>query len=171
MTNAFKMKLIPALAGAALMAANVAWAQTDATSPPPGDAAKSVLASEAVPLPETRTSGDVSYVTGGIPYEQIPAFTQARGQYSLNIEVYEKDGAKNGFSADAQVKLIDRKGAVVLDAKTDGPYLWAKVPPGQYRLQTTLAGKMKEQRVSVGNGKSTRAIVVFPQGTSDNFGG
>lgn len=171
MTNAFKMKLIPALACAALMAANVAWAQTDATSPPPGDAAKSVLASEAVPLPETRMSGDVSYVTGGIPYEQIPAFTQARGQYSLNVEVYEKDGAKNGFSADAQVKLIDRKGAVVLDAKTDGPFLWAKVPPGQYRLQTTLAGKMKEQRVSVGSGKSTRAIVVFPQGTSDNIGG
>lgn len=171
MTHAFKIKLIPALACAALMAANVAWAQTDATSPPPGAAAKSVLASEAVPLPETRTSGEVSYVTGGIPYEQIPAFTQARGQYSLNIEVYEKDGAKNGFSADAQVKLINLKGAVVLDAKTDGPYLWAKVPAGQYRLQTTLAGKMKEQRVSVGNGKSTRAIVVFPQGTSDNFGG
>jgi hypothetical protein len=171
MTNAFKMKLIPVLACAALMAANGAWAQTDATSPPPGDAAKSVLAGEAVPLPETRMSGDVSYVTGGIPYEQIPAFTQARGQYSLNVEVYEKDGAKNGFSADAQVKLINMKGAVVLDAKTDGPYLWAKVPPGQYRLQTTLAGKMKEQRVSVGNGKSTRAIVVFPQGTSDNFGG
>ncbi|MBC7994797.1 MAG: hypothetical protein H7Z15_16320 [Rhizobacter sp.] len=171
MTHAFKIKLVPALACAALMAANVAWAQTDATSPPPGDAAKSVLANEAVPLPETRMSGEVSYVTGGIPYEQIPAFTQARGQYSLNIEVYEKDGAKNGFSADAQVKLIDRKGAVVLDAKTDGPYLWAKVPAGQYRLQTTLAGKMKEQRVSVGASKSTRAIVVFPQGTSDNFGG
>lgn len=171
MTNAFKMKLIPALACAALMATGTAWAQVDPTSPPPGDAAKSVSPSEAVPLPETRTSGDVSYVTGGIPYEQIPAFTQARGQYSLNIEVYEKDGAKNGFSADAQVRLIDRKGNVVLDAKADGPYLWAKVPAGQYRLQTTLAGKMKEQRVSVANGKSTRAIVVFPQGTSDNAGG
>lgn len=171
MTRTFKMKLIPALACAALMAANLAWAQVDPTSPPPGDAAKSVSPSEAVPLPETRTSGDVSYVTGGIPYEQIPAFTQARGQYSLNIEVYEKDGVKNGFTADAGVKLFDRSGNVVLDAKAEGPYLWAKVPPGAYRLQTTLNGKMKEQRVSVTPGKSTRAIVVFPQGTGEVVSG
>jgi len=158
-------KLIPA-AAAALLVGSMAWAQEPATSPPPGDAAKSVMPGEAVPLPEVQTSGDTNYVTGGIPYEQIPAFTQARSQYPLNIEIYEKDGAKNSFTADAQIKLIDRKGGVVLDAKASGPFLWAKVPPGQYRLQTTLNGKMKEQGVSVGSGKSTRAIVVFPQGTS-----
>ncbi|MBC7954699.1 MAG: hypothetical protein H7Y33_02355 [Cytophagales bacterium] len=149
MNIAFK-KLIPA-AAAALLMGSAAWAQEPATSPPPGDAAKSVMPGEAVSLPQVQTSGEVSYVTGGIPYEQIPAFTQARGQYPLNIEVYEKDGAKNSFTADAQVRLIDRKGGVVLDAKTTGPFLWVKVPPGQYRLQTTLNGKTKEQGVAVGS--------------------
>jgi len=169
MTNAFQ-RLIPALAAVAFLGGNLAWAQEPASSPAPGEAAKSVLPSEAVPLPDVKTSGSVSYVTGGIPYEQLPAFTKARSQYPLNIEIYEKDGAKNGFTADAGVKLIDRNGNVVLDAKAEGPYLWAKVPAGQYRLQTTLNGKMKEQRVSVGSGKSTRAIVVFPQGTGDVVG-
>lgn len=170
MTNAFK-KLIPALAAVALLGGNAAWGQEPAASPAPGEAARSVLPGEAVPLPDVKASGDVSYVTGGIPYEQLPAFTQARSQYPLNIEIYEKDGAKNGFTADAGVKLIDRSGNVVLDAKAEGPYLWAKVPAGPYRLQTTLNGKMKEQRVSVVNGKSTRAIVVFPQGTGEIVGG
>ncbi|MEO8152457.1 MAG: hypothetical protein ABI605_05255 [Rhizobacter sp.] len=152
MTFAFK-KLIPALACAALMAGNVAWAE------------HSVTPDEAVPLPEQQMSGSVAYVTGGIPFEQIPAFVSARRAYALNIEVYEKAGTKNEFTADAQVKLFDRSGNVVLEAKTEGPYLWAKVPPGQYRLQTTLNGRMQEQRVAISTGAATRAIVVFPQMT------
>lgn len=167
MTNAFQT-LIPALATVALLGGNLAWAQEAASSPAPGEAAQSVLPSEAVPLPDVKTSGSVSYVTGGIPYEQLPAFTKARSEYPLNIEIYEKDGAKNGFTADAGVKLIDRNGNVVLDAKAEGPFLWAKVAPGQYRLQIRLNGKMKESRVAVGTGKVTRAVVVFPQGTSDS---
>lgn len=162
-----------ALAAAVLLGGAPAWAQDPsasdaATSPPPGASAKAVMPGEAVPLPETRTSGAASYVTGGIPYEQIPAFTQARGQYPLNIEVYQRDGNKNSFTAGAGVKLVSAKsGDVVLDATTDGPYLWAKVPPGPYKLQTTLNGKMKESRVSVGGAHPTRAIVVFPAGTTE----
>lgn len=152
MTFALK-KLIPALACAALMAGNAAWAE------------HSVSPDEAVPLPAQKLSGSVAYVTGGIPFEQIPAFTLARSAYPLNIEVYEKAGAKSEFTADAQVKLFDKSGNVVLDAKTEGPYLWAKVPPGQYRLQTTLNGRMQEQRVSIGSSGATRAVVTFPQGT------
>ena len=167
MTLALK-KLVSVAAAAALLGGSAVWAQDATPTPPPGDAAKSVAPSEAVPLPEVKTTGNVSYVTGGIPYEQLPAFTRARGQYPLNIEIYEKEGIKNGFTADAGVKLIDHSGNVVLDAKADGPFLWAKVPPGQYRLQTTLSGKMKESRVAVASGKVTRAIVVFPQGTSDS---
>jgi hypothetical protein len=154
MTFAFKTlvrSVIPALACAALM--NTAWAE------------HAVAPDEAVPLPAQQLSGSVAYVTGGIPFEQIPAFTLARSSYPLNIEVYEKAGAKSEFTADAQIKLFDRSGNVVLDAKTEGPYLWAKVPPGQYRLQTTLNGRMQEQRVSIGSSGATRAVVTFPQGT------
>ncbi len=127
-----------------------------------------VSPSEAVPLPEVQhVSSDISYVTGGVAYEQLPSFHQARPDYPLNVEVYEKAGEKNQFTADAEVKLIGRGGNVVLDATADGPYLWAKVPPGQYTLQTTLNGKMLERRVSVNANSPTRAIVVFPQGTGD----
>lgn len=169
MNNYFHRALIPTAVAVLALLGGTAWAQdVAATSPPPGEAAKSVLPGEAVPLPEARTSGNVSYVTGGIPYEQLPAFKRARADWPLNIEVYERDGNKNGFTADAEVKLVAAKsGDVVLEAKTEGPYLWAKVPPGQYKLQTTLNGKMKESRVSVGGSHPTRAIVVFPQGTSN----
>jgi hypothetical protein len=157
--------LISSLAVAALLGGTAAWAQEPATSPAPGDSQRTVMPGEAVPLPEVQTSGSASYVTGGIPYEQIPAFKQAARQYPLNVEIYERSGNKNQFTADADVKLTNKSGEVVLDARTNGPFLWAKVPPGQYTLQTTLNGKTKEQRVAVNGNGSTRAIVVFPQGT------
>lgn len=160
--------LISAMSVAALIGSSAVWAQEAAPSAAPGDSARSVAPGEAVPLPAAQQSaGGASYVTGGIPYEQLPAFQAARSQYPLNVEIYEKAGAKNEFTADAQVKLLDRSGNVVLDAKTEGPFLWAKVPPGQYRLQTTLNGRTQEQRVAVSNGKSTRAIVLFPRGTGE----
>ena len=153
----------------ALLGGTTAWAQepTAGTAPAPSNALRTVAPDEAVPLPDARTSGDASYVTGGIPYEQLPAFRQARNQYPLNVEIYQKAGAKQEFTADADVKLTSAKsGDVVLEARTEGPYLWAKVPPGQYRMQTTLNGVTKESTVSVNGSRTTRAVVVFPQGTA-----
>jgi hypothetical protein len=161
--KSFRQNLFPAVAVSALLAAGSAWAQEPAVSAPPGAAARSVLPGEAVPLPDAQQSdAGTPYVTGGAVYEELPSFQRARSEYPLNIEIYEKAGAKNQFTADAQVKLIDRNGKVVLDAQADGPYLWAKVPPGQYKVQTTLNGTMKEQRVSVASSRPTRAIFVFP---------
>lgn len=168
MKNTIPQLLIPAAIAAFALATQPARAQDDPASPPPGASVRSVLPGEAVPLPEVQTSGDVSYVSGGIPYEQLPAFNAARSQFPLNIEVYERDGSRNGFTADAEVRVINAKsGEVVLETKTEGPYLWAKVPPGQYKVETTLNGKVKETRVAVNGSRTTRTIVVFPDGTTE----
>jgi hypothetical protein len=164
----FAYKLIPAVAVAALLGSGAAQAQqSEAATPPLPNAAKTVTPEEKAPLPEVQSSGKVDYVTGGVAYEQLPAFNEARSQFPLNIEIYELEGRRQGFTADADVKLISPSGEVVLDAKAGGPYLWAKVPPGSYRLQTTLNGKMKESRVVVKKSGPTRAVVVFPDGTTE----
>jgi hypothetical protein len=168
MKNSIPHLLIPAAIAAIALAAQPLRAQEDASTLPPGAAARSVLPGEAVPLPEVQTSGEVSYVSGGIPFEQLPAFNAARSQFPLNIEVYERDGSRNAFTADADVRVINAKsGDVVLETKTEGPYLWAKVPPGQYKVETTLNGKVKEARVSVNGAKTARTIIVFPDGTTE----
>ncbi|MBX3621175.1 MAG: hypothetical protein KF891_14490 [Rhizobacter sp.] len=153
--------LLPMAAAAALMAAPAAWAAEGL--PAPSNALKTVTPSEAVPLPEVQTSGEVQYVSGGVPYEQLPAFRQARNDFPLNIEIYEREGNKNVFTADADVRVIEAKtGEVLLDTKTEGPYLWAKVPPGQYKVEATLNGTTKESRVAVKGSHPSRAVMVFP---------
>jgi hypothetical protein len=168
LSHSLRCTLVPVAIAALALTGPLARAQGDASSPPPGASAHATLPGEAVPLPEVQTSGGVSYVSGGIPYEQLPAFNAARNQFPLNIEVYERDGSRNAFTADAEVRIINAKsGDVVLETKTQGPYLWAKVPPGQYKVETTLNGKVKESRVSVSGSKTARAIVVFPDGTTE----
>lgn len=142
-------------------------ANNDLPTPATAAAKFDIGPGEAASLPQTHESGTTRYVTGGAVYEQIPAFNKARAEYPLNVEIYEKSGSRNQFTADVDVKLVNTKsGDLVLEAKTDGPYLWAKVPPGQYKLTTSLNGKEKESRVSVSGVRPTRAVVVFPEGTS-----
>lgn len=132
----------------AMVSAPAAWAQDD-----------------RAPLPATRQAGDITYVTGGVAYEEVPAFKEARRDYPLAIEIYEKAGSRNQFTADTQVKLIDKGGAVVFDAQADGPYMLVRAPAGQYTMQASLNGRTVTKQVTVNSHGTTNAVVVFPQGT------
>jgi hypothetical protein len=158
-------KCAPLLAALALAAGPAAWAQDET---PPVDSTPSLTQapSATLPLPPEKHEGNVSYVSGGIPDEQLPAIKQARGDYPLVIELYQKAGAKSEFTSGAQVRLTDKSGQVVLDDRSEGPYMLVRVPPGNYRIQATLNGKVVESKpVAVAAKGSKRAVIVFPQGT------
>lgn len=128
--------------------------------------AGTALAQDLLPLPPVKQSGSVSYVSGGVPDEQLPAIQQARASYPLVIELYQKAGAKSEYTSDAQIRLKNRKGEVVLDDKSDGPFFLVRTPPGTYEVEATLNGKALTQRaVAVPAKGSRRVVFVFPQAT------
>jgi len=126
--------------------------------------AVSVGAMAATGLPAEHQAGSVSYVTGGVSDDEAAAFKAMKGSYPLAIELDRRqaDGARAEFTADANVKVIDRNGGVVLDAKADGPFMLVKLAPGQYRVQATLNGRMLEKAVTVGAGGHAQATLAFP---------
>jgi hypothetical protein len=114
-------------------------------------------------LPPERQAGNVTYVTGGVADDQAEAFKLARSGYPLSIELVQKSGGKNEFTADAQVQVSDSAGNVVLNAKADGPFMLVRVPPGTYRVQATLNGRTVEAKaVTVGAKGGAQAMLVFP---------
>jgi hypothetical protein len=120
----------------------------------------------AAALPAEQFAGGVSYVSGGVSEEQAAAFKQARSGYPLSIELLQKSADRNQFTADAQVIVSDSAGNVLLNAKSDGPYMLVRVPPGQYRVQATLNGRTVEAKpVTVGAQGGVQATVVFPPKT------
>lgn len=120
-------------------------------------------ADDVLPLPPPKQSGDVTYTSGGVPDEQLPAVKQARANYPLVIELFEKNGQKNQYTSYAQVRLIDANGNVVLDDKSEGPFFLVKPAPGTYKVEATFNGRTLEQRgVTVGASGSKRVVFVFP---------
>ena len=146
--NSHKPLLAPIAAALAIASGTAVWAQDD-----------------RAPLPAAKQAGDITYVTGGVAYEEVPAFKDAKRDYPLAIEIYEKAGAKNQFTADTQVKLIDKEGDVVFDAQADGPYMLVKAPAGQYKMEATLNGRTVTKQVTVNSRGTANPVVVFPQGT------
>jgi len=127
-------------------------------------AAHVAQADDLLPLPPAKRSGEVTYTSGGIPDEQLPAVKQARASYPLVIELFQKSGQKNQYTSDVQVRLIDAKGNVVLDDKAEGPFFLVKPAPGTYRVEATFKGRVLEQRgVAVGASGSRRVVFVFPE--------
>ena len=114
-------------------------------------------------LPPERQAGAVSYVTGGVAADEAEAFKLARSGYPLSIELAQKSGGKNEFTADAQVQVSDSAGNVVLNAKADGPFMLVRLAPGTYRVQATLNGRTVEAKpVTVGTKGGAQAMLVFP---------
>ncbi|MBS0446842.1 MAG: carboxypeptidase regulatory-like domain-containing protein [Proteobacteria bacterium] len=133
------------LAGAAALPAYAA-AQVDAQLPPEHDA------------------GKVSYLSGGIGEGEAHRFEAAFGRYPLVVQLFEQDGKATVYTADAQVKITDRKGDVVFDRHAEGPFMLLRLPAGDYRVAATLRGQaLAERSVHVTDSGHARATFVFPQ--------
>jgi hypothetical protein len=117
-------------------------------------------------LPAERQAGGISYLTGGVADDQAAAFKQARAGYPLAIELVQRSGGKNEYTADAQVQVADLAGNVVFAARAEGPFMLVRIPPGQYRVRGTLNGRSVEAApVTVGAQGGAQATVVFPPRT------
>ena len=117
-------------------------------------------------LPAAQSQGAVSWVSGGIGEGAAADFKAAQSQYALSIEMSRRALPKNEYVSDAEVKIVDAKGAAVLQTKADGPFMLVKLPPGSYRVEATLDGKTAKSGVlKVGSKGSVHASLVFPEGT------
>src|SRR3989442_14730251 len=92
------------------------------------------LAFAALPsaLPPEQTQGAVTYVSGGIGQQEAQAFEAAAAQYPLALEFALKHAPRAEFTASVHVIVTDVKGQHVLDTRSDGPFLLAKLPAGRY---------------------------------------
>ena len=97
---------------------------------------------QSATLPAEHQEGVASYVSGGVGDGQEQQFQSAFKQYPLVVKLFEGNGtARAEFTAEARVRITDGKGATVLDAKSDGPYMLVRLPAGDYDVVASLDGK------------------------------
>jgi hypothetical protein len=97
--------------------------------------------------------GDVVYVTGGVGDEERAALQAMRKDYNLEVL---SSRAKGEFAGEVRVAVLEKDGVKKLDAPA-GPMFYAKLPPGTYTVEATCEGVTKQQKVTVGQGKTAYA--------------
>lgn len=122
------------------------------------------LAQADAPLPPVRTSGPIEYLSGGIGADESAVMRKASGQWPLALEFAIQDRQRADFAADVKVRIRDARGNEVLQATSEGPFLLARLAPGSYAVEATLAGQTLQRKVDVKAGQSSREVFLWAAG-------
>jgi Carboxypeptidase regulatory-like domain len=96
---------------------------------------------------EVRRAQDAYWVSGGVSADERDEMIMALPDHNLKVlTAAEKSGA---FLAGAQVVVRDAGGRTVFETSLDGPWLLARLPPGNYQLIATLGGKSQTRTFTV----------------------
>jgi len=125
-------------------------------------AAISANAEQVNNLPPERVHGVASYVSGGVSDGEVQRFQAAFKQYPLIVELYEHSGARDEYTADANVRITDHKGTTVLEQRADGPFMLVRLPAGDYTVSASLHGEsLPGHKVHVTDSGHARSVFVF----------
>jgi hypothetical protein len=109
---------------------------------------------------QPQMQGDVAYISGGVGGDSQEAMAAARSQYNLHL-LFAQQGT-GGFFADVPVQIVDGAGRTVLSAISSGPYLFARLSPGRYRVTATHNGQAKVQAAELSAGGSVDLNFYWP---------
>jgi hypothetical protein len=113
------------------------------------DSAMSHLSNPAPQNAWGSSEPDVSAVGGGvglIARERLSS--EASADHNVKMVFTLTTG---NYLADVQMKVLDQKGHTVLEAVSQGPWLYAKLPPGKYTAQATYNGNTVTRQLKIGN--------------------
>jgi hypothetical protein len=117
----------------------------------------------AAALPPMMHQGEIEYLSGGVGTDESESIKQAASQFPLALEFVQKATPHDEYLANVEVSVIDHRGRSVLDVTSDGPFLLAKLPSGEYTVKAHYAGRTLEKVVHVAQPPaSARAVFVWP---------
>jgi hypothetical protein len=122
----------------------------------------------AADLPPVHEDGSVKYLSGGIGQDESSAMKSVEKQWPLSMEFAERQGGHADYVAGVDVVVRNASGQTALQAKTDGPFMMAALPPGRYTIQASLNGNTKIEAVTIKPGAPAHATFVWPADTDNS---
>ncbi|MGJ7509361.1 hypothetical protein [Variovorax sp. GT1P44] len=125
------------------------------------------LAAHAVYNPPIHMSNGIEYMSGGVSTEEAELMENVAPRWPATFEFAVKNGKRSEFAAEVVVTVRSSSGQVVLSqVVADGPFMVARLEPGRYEVEATLAGQTLKQEVEISAGSATRTLFVWPAGTN-----
>jgi hypothetical protein len=116
---------------------------------------------QAAVLPPEQRAGDVAFVSGGVSDDEATAFQAAMASYPLAIEILQNVDGHGQYTAGAVVRIARRNGDEVLNTRSDGPFMLARLAPGTYRVEAELNGRTQAKDVTVPAQGSAHVVLSF----------
>lgn len=96
--------------------------------------------------PTVKSQDSVSYVSGGVTLDERDAMKPMAKDYNLRMSFALNVG---NYVADVKVKVLSAKGKSVLDVVSDGPWLYANLPAGKYKVTAEYEGQAVTKIASI----------------------
>lgn len=105
--------------------------------------------------PPIKHDQGVAYVSGGIGAEERADLQAMASKFDLRLVFAITGGA---FIADVKVTISDEQGKTLLSAVSEGPWFYAQLPAGKYKVAASFAGHTQTRAVTVAANSGTRAV-------------
>jgi hypothetical protein len=103
---------------------------------------------------------EAQYITGGVGAEEREDMKAQREQYNLLLTFADRNGE---MQAGVAVTVRDRRGRTVLEVPEAGPMVYAKLPPGSYRISASVDGRQQVRSANLGHGPREVAFHWAPE--------
>lgn len=111
--------------------------------------------------PVVQHQDDVAYMTGGVGEEERETMVATARQEGFNLRLTFAN-PEGLFMAGVGVRITDADGAVRLETTSDGPWLFARLPAGEYGVRAEFTTGVREVSVSVPEEGMHHAVVSSP---------
>jgi len=119
-------------------------------------------------LPAEHKAGAVVYMIGGIGADEAEAMKTAEHRYGLAVEFLRAAKPRNEYLADIRVKVMDEAGKVILDTRSDGPFLLATLPAGKYTIVANNDGHALTRTAQIAPDQHRRVVFLWPSESVKN---
>jgi hypothetical protein len=124
------------------------------------------LSAHAITNPPIYMTNNVEYMSGGIGKDQAALMETVSPRWPATFEFATKDRKGADFAANVHVTVRDHGGKALLDnVVSAGPFMVARLEPGDYEIEAQLGGQTLKQPLHVIAGVDTKATFLFPAGT------
>lgn len=122
-----------------------------------------LASAQALTNPPIRIADGIEYMCGGHSQAEAAFMETVAPRWAATLQFGVNRAKPGEVPGEVQVQVRERySGRVVLEANTAEPYMLARLEPGTYQVDATLAGLTLEQPLIVFAGLGTKAAFVWP---------
>jgi hypothetical protein len=116
---------------------------------------------DAFDAPQPVTKDGITFVSGGIGDQDRAAMDKIAHDYNLRLMFAQQKTGE--YLADIRVAITNAQGKTILATTAEGPFFYARVPPGRYKVTATNAGTSLTRSIAVSAKGAARQSFYWPK--------